>query len=77
MASSVKRECSDPAIIAWIEGAPGPFEASSMSGVWRKAYADFYGKDIGGFDVGFMLAVEAYGHLLKHTAPRRWILKLN
>ena len=67
---------TDPAIIAWIESAPGPFEAASMMDVWCKAYADFYGKDIGGFDVGFMGAVEACGHLLKHTAPRRWILEI-
>ena len=67
----------NPEIIAWVEREPGPFEAASMFDVWRKAYADYYGKDIGGFDVRFMGTVEAYGHLLKHTAPRRWILKLN
>ena len=68
---------TDPAIIAWIESAPGPFEAASMMDVWCKAYADFYGKNIDGFDLWFMLSVEGCGHLLKHTAPRRWILKLN
>ncbi len=31
---------TNPAIIAWIESAPAPFEASNMMGVWRKAYAD-------------------------------------
>ena len=64
-------------IIAWIESAPGPFEASSMMDVWCKAYADYYGKDIGGFDLGFMFNVETCGHLLKPIGPRRWILKLN
>ncbi len=48
-----------------------------MMGVWRKAYADFYGKDIGGFDLGFMGTVEGCGHREKPISPRRWILKLN
>ncbi len=68
---------TDSAIIAWIESAPGPFEASSMLGVWCKAYADYYGKDIGGFDVGFMGTVEGCGYREKPIGPRRWILKLN
>ncbi len=67
---------TDPAIIAWIESAPGPFEAASMMDVWCKAYADFYGKNIDGFDLWFMLSVEGCGHLLKPTAPRRWILEI-
>ncbi len=68
---------TDPAIIAWIESAPGPFEAASMMDVWCMAYADFYGKDIGGFDVGFMGIVEGCGYREKPIGPRRWILKLN
>ena len=67
---------TDPNIIAWIESAPGPFEAASMMDVWCKAYADFYGKDIGGFDVGFMGTVEACGHLLRPTPSRGWILEI-
>ncbi len=27
---------TDPAIIAWIESAPGPFEAASMMDVWQR-----------------------------------------
>ena len=47
-----------------------------MGDVWQKAFADFYGKDIGGFDLGFMLSVEECGHILKPTGPRSWILEV-
>ena len=67
---------TDPAIIAWIESAPGPFEAASMMDVWCKAYADYYGKNIDGFDLGFMLMVEGCGHLLRPTPSRGWILEI-
>ena len=66
----------DRDVISWCERAPGPFEGATMGDVWQKAFADFYGKDIGGFDLGFMLSVEACGHILKPTGPRSWILEV-
>ena len=61
-------------IIAWIESAPGPFEAASMMDVWCKAYADYYGKDIGGFDVWFLGAVERCGYIAQVTPSGSYIL---
>ena len=66
---------ADRDVIAWCKSAR-QFEGASMGDVWRKAYADFYGKDIGGFDLGFMCSVEACGHILKPTGPRSWILEV-
>ena len=53
---------NDHDVVKWLQTA-GIFEASSMGGRLQKAYADFNGRDIGGFDMWFMCAVERCGYI--------------
>jgi len=55
----------DQDISDWLASKPGPFKATNLLDAWCKAFADFSGKDIDGFDMGFLSAVESAGHTLK------------
>ena len=68
---------SDPTIIAWIEGEPGPFEASSRMRIWRMAYADYCGKDTGGFDLGWMFSVNKLGFIERDTSSGDFFLEIS
>ena len=58
---------ADRKVMAWIESAPGPFEGSNIFDVWQQAFADYYGKDIGGFDVGWMFDLQ------RRSVPERCV----
>ena len=66
---------ADRDITAWIESKPGPFESASMIGVWCAAHADFYGRDMDAFDLGFMLTVNEFGFYERRT-PSGYILEM-
>lgn len=66
----------DPKVLAWIDGAPGAFEGSSIFNVWQQAFVDYYGKDIGGFDVNWVLAVDHCGYREKPKPSGGWILEV-
>ncbi len=63
----------DADVEKWLETA-GTFESSSMGGCLQKAYADFNGKDIGGFDVWFLGAIERCGYIAQVTASGSYTL---
>ncbi len=63
----------DADVEKWLETA-GTFESSSMFDVVQKAYADFNGKDIGGFDVWFLGAIERCGYIAQVTASGSYTL---
>ena len=65
----------DQEVAAWIESTDKAFKAASVGDVWQKAFADFTGKDIGGYDLGFMFAVEACGHTVK-SKPSGYVLDI-
>ncbi len=64
-------------LLKWIESAPGPFEGVSRGDVWQTAYADFYGKDIGGFDLGFMLSVNKLGFYERCAPSGGYVLEMD
>jgi len=51
----------DPKVAKWLETA-GTFENPKMLLLYSDAYADFYGKDIGGFDMWFMFELDDAGY---------------
>lgn len=63
----------DADVVKWLQTA-GTFESSSMFEVLQKAYADFNGRDIGGFDVWFLGAVERCGYIAQVTASGSYTL---
>ena len=65
----------DPAIIRWC-GQPKVFEAKTRMAVWRLAYADYYGKNIG-LDIGFMGSVNELGFIERCTQSGGFILEVS
>ncbi len=66
----------DPAIIRWC-GQPKVFVAKSRMAIRRLACADYRGKDIGGFDVGFMGSVNELGFIERCTQSGGFILEIS
>ncbi len=63
----------DADVEKWLETA-GTFESSSMFDVLQKAYESFSGRNIGGFDVWFLGAIERCGYIAQVTASGSYVL---
>ena len=64
---------NDAEVSKWLQTI-GTFESSSMFDVVQKAYADFNGKDIGGFDVWFLGAIERCGYVAQAGPNGNYVL---